>query len=198
MGALLLLGLASAFLSGAFVSRGVAGSRLPDFAVMVAGAAALVGHFFVVLALPFHGAWGEIPVIASGALAFSGPMTLVFRHQKRARDNGLLFAARTAFLIFSFGLVLVTLIVRLGYAHKLGWECDGKIVQQDRSYNHRATLIVVECADGRISFEGVDESFWRQASPGMMLTKKRGSPTAFLDGKPIRMLEPVKFWHDPP
>ena len=125
-------------------------------------------------------------------------MALGFRDKARRRDNLLFFAARMASLVIAFGLILFTLPLRLGYSHKLGWECEGRIVEVGRSGNHRSPRIVVEGAAGRIHFDGVGDIFGNKASPGMTLIKKPGSPKALLDGIPLRMLEPVGFWNDPP
>ncbi|HVR87898.1 MAG TPA: hypothetical protein VMU54_26505 [Planctomycetota bacterium] len=198
MSLLIVLGAASAFLSGGLVAPRVAKSTLPDWGVVGIGLVVLCGYFLLYWALPFHGKWGEVPLIVVAGAALVWPMTLIFRSQNRADVGQLTSAMRMVFFIPALVLPIFTLTVRLSYADRLTWECDGRIVQHDRSHNHNAPRIVVEGSAGRISFESVDLRFWDQATTGKTLVKKAGSPMAILDGSPIRMLEAVRFRSDPP
>jgi hypothetical protein len=193
-----LLALVAAFITGGFIGQWVARRiRISMGWIALMAIVTSGGSFLLLLGLPFYGAVGECFLVFTAAGALMWPLALTFRLRPREKPRigpslavGLLALPLTAGVLWSLNF-------RIRYATQLAWECDGLISERTRN-SKKVPRIVVETTDRLVTFDAVSEEFWSEVRPGHRVTKASGSPTAILEGKPVRILRRTGFWNDPP
>ena len=142
--------------------------------------------------IPFTGLLSEalITLAAGGVLSWHVRLAMQSADLKRPdgqTDAGKLLLVGCAFPVL--GLTFLTLGSRLDTSEQLSWQCDGSITEVARATgNHNLPFIVANCGGSSERFLAVDEPFFAAAKSGQHIVKIWGSPTATLDGRPLRMV----------
>lgn len=196
--------------------------RTPTWLVAALTPAFVAIYWLAMKAMPFAGFVTELPLALLAAVAVSGPIAILnrtneeiqakqkavkeghvaeFRDAAGSRKPGIPLSGVLCLGLFlpTAAITIFSLVSRINYACWLQWECDGRIVlvTSDKG-NHGNPMILVETRGQTEKFSPVDGAFWSAAKEGMPLRKSPGSPTALLDGRPVRMVpKQVEFWRDP-
>jgi hypothetical protein len=159
------------------------------------GFIASCGFVVLLLGAPLRSWKSEVLIAVAGAVALV-PTFVAYGNSYLGRKQGDWVALLVVPMILA---VFMPLSVRLTYASRVLWSCDGMIVQKYRSTNHNARTLHVRNVDGgEARLEGVDQRLWADARIGGDLRKFAPSAFGELDGRAMRVVPRTMGWRREP
>jgi len=157
---------------------------------------AVVLYVLLVLGLPFCGLLTELMAGAATAIAL---IPVIWSMSLLSRAPTVAWRALLAISLLPLSVgVLMPWTIRVSYAQRVAWACDGTIVSKYRSDNHGAPTLAVQTAGHAVTLEGVEKSLWQKACIGERLVKPRGSAFGTLEGIDVRIVpRALPWWNEP-
>lgn len=185
--------IASGLLAG-WLSRGV---RLHWILIVSAVIFAVVGCLLL-LGMPFAGLLTEAPLALAASVALVPTMLIVLASFRSAGKAIWSHMMLPFLLLLLLVMVMMPWTVRVHYARRVAWVCDGTIISKYRSSNHNAPALEIQTPSGPVILDGVDESMWTDATVGDHLIKSRGTINGELNGRTVRVVPRVMPWWNEP